>query len=130
MQTILIVEIFPLHFTLPLALPYSYKEYCGFTRCMNSPSGLWPDDWSRSAKHQLITCIHTWSHSVTFLSISEKSGNPSSLWILPQAIVAYMSITIHYDRSSYKFRVWKTRIKHACIDIQFIQDLVLFSHTQ
>jgi hypothetical protein len=36
MQMILIVKILPLHCTLPLALSYSYKEYCRFTRCMNS----------------------------------------------------------------------------------------------
>jgi hypothetical protein len=32
MQMILIVEIFPLSYTLP----YSYKEYWGFAICMNS----------------------------------------------------------------------------------------------
>jgi hypothetical protein len=105
---------FPLHCTLPLALPYSYKEYCRFTRCMNS---LLACDLIEVCKNHLINCIHAWSHSVTLLSISEKSvGNPSSLRILPQEIVAYMSITIRYDRSSYKFQVWKTRIKlNMCV---------------
>ena len=57
------------------------------------PSGLRVVTWS--AKHQLINCIHACSHSVTLLSISEKSvGNPSSLRILPREIVAYVSILV------------------------------------
>jgi hypothetical protein len=41
--------------------------------------------------------LYTSSHSLTLLSISEKSeGNPSSLRILPRGIFTHMSLTIHY----------------------------------
>jgi hypothetical protein len=75
--------------------------------------------------------MKSFSHSSFY--IWEERAEPifsSNLATRNSCIYEYISITIRYDRSSYKFQVWKTRIKHACIDIQFIQDLVPFSHTQ
>jgi hypothetical protein len=65
---------------------------------------LWPDYWSRSICKTSTDKLYTCSHSVTLLSISEKSvRKPSSHRISSQEMFAYISITIYYDRSSYKF---------------------------
>ena len=86
-------------------LSYSCKEYCGFTICMiEFPSDLITDRG-----------LHR-SHSVTLLSISEKTvGNPSSLRVLSREIYAHLSVTIHYDRSSYKFERPALTVMHKLI---------------
>ena len=110
-----------------ISLPYSYTLPYSF-HIKNIADlwyvwiPLWPDYWSRSAKHQLINCIHVQEVIQSLLSISEKSlGKPSSLRILPREIFAYMSITIHYDRSNYNL-IWKSRTK----DILHVSTFNLF----
>jgi hypothetical protein len=111
------VEIFPL---FPYTLPYSYKEYCGFAI-------LWiplcPDYWSRSTKHQLINCIHKDIQSHFFLSLRRawRTHLPFES-CHAREIFAYMSITIHYDRSSYNcisLSVTTNNNQVFCLSTQF-----------
>jgi hypothetical protein len=75
---------------------------------------LWPDYWSRSICKTSTDKLYTCSHSVTLLSISEKSvRKASSLRISPREMFAYISITIHYDRSSCKFERPATKLLHT-----------------